>query len=795
MIKNTIALLLLLFPILIYSQTNVSGRIVDEKNTAVEFAEIILINGDSTAVKNEMSDSEGRFLMNIPVGNYLLQIKQLGFIKFHKNINANEAIDLGTIQISTSQALEEVVVENKKKLIERKVDRLIFNVENSISVAGGDALDALKATPGIRVQNEKIIMVGKGNIVVMIDDKIMQLSNDDLVNLLKTIPADNISKIEVITTPPAKYEASGNSGMINIVTKKVKKDSWNAATGVVYTQRKYSSEGLNGSFNYNKNKLTVQSSANVGQNHNLYIDRSRTYYESELWSERTPRNIENKFATFRIGADYDITSKWSTGILYLGSYSKSENNDNSLSTRTDNATANVNSYLSSVSESTSEPKLNSLNWHSAYKLDTIGRKISIDLDYFDYKNFTNRDYNGNELDTNKEIVPNTYFAVINSNGNNITNYSGKVDVEYPMSFVNLTFGGRISHSSTDNNVVFYNNETGTPELDPLQTNNFEYLEKNQALYLSGSRKINEKWEAQAGLRMEATQTEGYSAAYDQLNKNNYVRYFPTAYITYKPNENHNFSFNYSRRIRRPNYEQLNPFRIYANPFNYNEGNPFLLPSFSDLVEFNYGYKNFDAKLSYYKGTNIFEQVAIIDTETNISRFYVLNFLKTHSYGLSLNNTQEIFKWWTSVNSFFYNYSWTTSKAEFSRKNIDGSYSGFSTSNDFLIDKEKTFSGNISFWYDFPGIASLDEYTVTYGLSCSLRYLVLDKNLQISLTTNDLLKSHNPTFTSYSNGIKQQYKNYFDSQYFRIALRYKFGNSKLQVNTKEFGNAEESNRVN
>ena len=164
-----------------------------------------------------------------------------------------------SIKKIVEKQIQEVEIVAKKKLIERKVDRLVFNVENSISATGGDALDALKITPGIRVQNNQVSMIGKSGMAVMVDDKLIQLSGDDLVNYLKTIPSDNIKNIEVITTPPAKYDAQGNSGIINIRLKRAKHNSWNSSIRSTYTQTTYPAGSLGGSFNYNKNKISIES--------------------------------------------------------------------------------------------------------------------------------------------------------------------------------------------------------------------------------------------------------------------------------------------------------------------------------------------------------------------------------------------------------------------------------------------------------------------------------------------------------------------------------------------------------
>ena len=218
--KINLLTFLVLTSLNLFSQIKITGKITNLNNKPIEFAEILLLTKDSIAVKSELTNEKGSFKINIKQGDYVLQIRQLGKILCNKELIIKNDLDLGIIKITENkQQLQEVVITSKKKLIERKVDRLIFNVENSISASGGDAIDALKSTPNIRVQNDAISMIGKNNLAVMVDDKIIQLAGEDLINFLKTLPSDNIKSIEVITTPPAKYETEGNSGIVNIKLK------------------------------------------------------------------------------------------------------------------------------------------------------------------------------------------------------------------------------------------------------------------------------------------------------------------------------------------------------------------------------------------------------------------------------------------------------------------------------------------------------------------------------------------------------------------------------------------------
>ncbi|MBF6645978.1 outer membrane beta-barrel family protein [Chryseobacterium indologenes] len=688
--------------------------------------------------------------------------------------------------------IQEVEIKARKKLVERKIDRLVFNVQNSTSATGGDAMDALRVTPGVKVINDKIFIIGKSGVSVLIDDKIMHLAGDDLANFLKTIPSDQIKSIEVITTPPAKYDAQGNGGLINIVLKKTKKNSWNATIRSSYKQATYATGNLGADFSFQKDKITLFSSINTGDGTRKNIDNSSIYYPEERWENKSPRKIENKFLSTRLGLDYDLTNKLSMGFQYLGSFSEMNINENNTASYIYDSRDYLKSYIISKAKSNEKPNLNQFNFHTIYKLDSLGKKISFDVDYFSLKDKNTRNYNGNSWDKND--IPQSYFAAINNNNQDITNYSGKIDAELPLEWAKLSFGGKISQSRTHNNVVFYDNSSGTPIIDEKQTNEFDFTENTQALYFSANKKLGEKWEANVGLRAENTQTKGYSRNLDQENKNTYFQLFPTAYLAYTPNDNHSFNMTYSRRINRPNYNQLNPFRIYDNPYSYVEGNPFLKPSYTSNFEFIYTFDNLESKIYYSYEKNGFEQLGILDNDTKITRYFVLNFLKTYNIGLTENISFNPVKFWTTTNSFDINYTKSTSDTPITVGSLNGWNTYLSTDNEFSLNSKKTLSFNVGYWISLPGVNGVDKVGTNQSLYAGLKFLMLDKNLQLSIIANDILKTQKPVYTSYSNGIKTMYRNYYDTQFFTLSLSYKFGNQKLKVSKHNFGNQEEKNRT-
>ncbi len=251
---------------------------------------------------------------------------------------------------------------------------------------------------------------------------------------------------------------------------------------------------------------------------------------------------------------------------------------------------------------------------------------------------------------------------------------------------------------------------------------------------------------------------------------------------------------YSRRINRPNYNQLNPFRIYDNPYSYVEGNPFLKPSYTSNFEFIYTFDNLESKIYYSYEKNGFEQLGILDNDTKITRYFVLNFLKTYNIGLTENISFNPVKFWTTTNSFDINYTKSTSDTPITVGSLNGWNTYLSTDNEFSLNSKKTLSFNVGYWISLPGVNGVDKVGTNQSLYAGLKFLMLDKNLQLSIIANDILKTQKPVYTSYSNGIKTMYRNYYDTQFFTLSLSYKFGNQKLKVSKHNFGNQEEKKKT-
>ncbi|SKA37541.1 Outer membrane receptor proteins, mostly Fe transport [Chitinophaga eiseniae] len=792
-------ILFLLIAVFLYTsvagqQFSVSGKVINQTKAPVGFAYAGLLKPDSTPVAQTMTDTLGNFTLKAPKGVYRLIVRQFGNTGLDRQMVLDKAVDLGVIEIRELTELQGVTIAAAKRLVEQKVDRLVFNVEKAVMPTGGTALDALKATPGVRVQQESVSVVGKGEVLVMVDDRLQRMSQEDLTVFLKSIPADNIKSIEVITAPPAKYEAEGNSGLINIKLKKAKANSWDATIGAGYTQKTYGGGNVQGLFNYNHGKVALQASLSKSRQQLMTTSDDQIFYPKEWWKQEIRNKSESNALSAGLGLDYKVTPKWTTGIKYLGSFTDKTSANQPLTTRFNSHTQAVNGYVASAVDARNKPAMNALNWYHAFTLDSLGKNLTVDIDFFNYRKTDARNFSGNELDPMKGMLPGTFFSSANSNVNKVNNFSGKADVLLPYKWANISFGGKFSYTNTNNDLVVYDRHTGTPVLNTDQSNVFSYKEYNEALYFSANKKLNTQWEVQAGLRAEATQTKGYSKNLDQTNANRYIKLFPTAYVTYVPDDKNSLSLNYSRRIRRPDFDYLNPFVVRTSPYFYSEGNPFLKPSYIDNIELSYVKNQKWASSVYYSRVKDFGQdLSIVDSVTNITRQTPVNYGNTYQVGFSTYYNFNLLSWWSSFTGFNVNYQHVKSKTGFV-SSTDGYNAYCYTNNDFTLNKSKTLFFSANYALQLPGRYQIFHIGTLHMLDVSMKFLMANKKLSLTVAGEDLLNAQRPLITYYSNGIKNTVRSYGDTRGFRISLSYKMGNNQIKVKQRDFGNEDERSRT-
>ncbi|MDM1299240.1 TonB-dependent receptor [Empedobacter falsenii] len=763
-----------------YAQQEVKGIIQYTNQTPVALADVVISQGDK--IVDEIStDENGHFSVVLEEGSYNFKIEEAGATLHTITIEISKNADLGVILVPKNEnvTLKEAVVTGQKKLIEKKVDRLIFNPDLAEGAKGGNALDALKLAPRVKVDEstDAVSIIGKGSVQVMINDRMMQMSSEQLANYLKTIRTEDIEKIEVITNPPSKYEASGNSGIINIVLKNAKQESINGSLSASYSQQKYGNLNLNGNVNYRKGKWTLTSNIYNGDGNWYNENYNKTTYSNQAWIMNGTNKNTNKYYGGRIGVDYQITDKLITGFNV--DYSKG-NGDNSGKSTTDVFkfdTQAIDRYITADRSGSSwDWDYFGFNYHVIKKFATEGKKLTFDFDYSGNKNDNNSKNLTKEFTNSWTEIKDRYQDNLNISDGKSNSYNLSLDMEHPVNSWKMNYGTRLKFGVNDAKNKRLTRLT--PDTDYLEENEFstqyKYFENISSLYYSVEKQLSEKWTAKAGLRYEHAQVKSETEKADGNYKKSYDGIYPTAYLMYQAAENHSFTLNYSRRVDRPYIWLLNPQRVKQNEYNYYEGNPNLTPSNSNNFELEYAYKDLTVTSLYYRNANdLIEQVQIFDDAKNITTSKPYNIGKTYSIGLSENINVKPVKWWRLNASADVFYRKTEGGIPEMKFMVDGMNGEFRITNNFDLNKKKTLFANYSFMYNTKSTDGLDKYGDYMRHNLGFRAMVFQKKLQLSLNVSNLFENKNGSYSYQSNnvtryGISEPFRT------FRFGISYNFG---------------------
>lgn len=675
--------------------------------------------------------------------------------------------------------LEGVTVTAHKSIFTQKPDRLIFNVENSIVSNGGNALAALKITPGIKVQNEQITMIGKNEMTVMVDERPVKLSGESLINFLRGISSTTIKSIEVISTPPAKYKAQGNSGLVNIILKKAKVGTWSLILRNTYQQATYGDNKSGADFNLRKKKLSISSNISTASGKDRYAMDQFTYYPVETWHLSAPLKRSYNFMNVNFGVDYDASRTLTIGMNYLGHKTNNPFRQYKFNTEIMDANNNMSSYMETFNDKIHKGYTHVLNVHGIVRLDSLGKKIKIDLDYLRNTNKDSTSDYGASYFPDREQIAGSYYANISRNKSEVSNYAAKVDVELPLRWINLNFGGQLDFTTNSNDYTFYDNLSGSQIVDNSQSNYFKYKENIAALYLSASKSLSKRLSMQFGIRVEQTYTEGRSLTIDQANKHHYLNAFPSAYVLYKLSDIKSLSLSYSRRINRPYFYDMNPFKTYTSQYDYSVGNTSLKPSYSDNLDLLLSSGIFVHKVWYSHVSDDYAIYPTIDPTTKIIKRSPSNFINYYSVGMSESYTFNKWWWWNSYNNVTFYYIKKRAILSEAPPMIDRISGNLMTQNDFLLNKKKTWILNFGFYYELPYISSYSKVASNYYFYMGVRTNLLENRLSLSLNVNDIFKTYRMCETMTSNDVRYKYDNRSDTRYLQFSVSYKIGNSSIR----------------
>ncbi|GAA6360294.1 TonB-dependent receptor domain-containing protein [Bacteroides uniformis] len=762
-----------------------SGCVQDENRQPVEVANVLLKQAkDSAYITGMLTDTQGCFSFDQPLGEYLLHITLIGSEDLYVPVVLRGNKNVGELTLKSSSALlDEVTVTAARPVIKRLVDRVVFDAHNTIASAGGSALDLLREVPGLQVGQNSIGIIGKGGIRVYINDRETKLSGDELIDYLRSYDASQILKVEVITTPPSKYDAAGNAGIINIRLKSRPKDYVGGTASASYSAGEKDNYGYGG-VSLNLSKGRVSSFLNGGTTQGNYETREKNYryFPQNTWNSRA--DYTNYMDSFYLqgGVDVSLERDWSAGMQAIYNHSAPKpGNALSWTEVYDASTAVLDSLLYSNSDKdTGSDRLN-LNFHTDKVWDDKGKKMTWDVDYLRDNRDENMGFLSKTLLPDGTEIPGTNFDYNYLQHRKVDVVSSALDFILPFEKYKITAGAKVSFTNTRNGI---NYDTSDPTL--VQDDYFRYKEQIYALYADYSREYSERFSMQLGLRMEHTRTTGISEAKDTEDKHDYTRLFPTVYLLYSPTDGHALNFSFSNRISRPSQNMVNPFPFYQNKYTYACGREDLKPSYTYNAELGYTLKNnFNVSAYYSYSDDVFFQVVDLDAETNVTSFLWENFMQTHAFGLNNSYTFRT-KWLQAYAQHGVSYRRTTSSAATTSPEEKGWAYDASLRNTFFFNEKKTLLATLSGSYSSRQYQGIYLMSPTYSVSAGMLYRLLDNKLNLSLNVNNLFVSHSKLETM-SNGLKIIADNQFSFTSFRIGVSYTFGGdirSKGQRNSNE-----------
>lgn len=782
------------------------GKVINKQQPVESAIVSLLLAKDSSVVKTTLADKSGLYrFQQVGSGKYLLQANMVGFEKayygpFEWNGSATKM--LPDIQLTAkASGLAEVTVSSKKPLIEQKADRTIVNVEASPTNAGATAMEILEKSPGISVDKDgNISLKGKEGVVIYMDGRPTYLSGSDLVNLLKNTQGSQLDQIEIMTNPPARYDAAGNAGVINIRTKKSKVVGFNGSVTAGYGQGVYARNNQNFQLNYRKNKLNFF--GNIGRNErigfqNIAIDRRFIDGNSKqivsFFEQITDRSTYNHSYNGKLGLDYYVSNKTTMGLVYSGFNNKGGgysvgnidifNAQHTLINKTVAINGNADSWKNS-----------SLNFNLRHQLDSAGRELSFDVDYLTYNGNTNLYLNNAYQNNLGQTIAKT-DSLLGRLPQVIDIYSAKID--YVLTLKNnakLEAGIKTSFVTTDANAVYDTVSNGVIMRDYNRSNHFVYRENINAAYVNYNKALNKKWNLQLGLRAEQTLAKGDQKTTNVQFNRNYVQVFPTAYIQFAANEKNSFVLNYGKRIRRPDYQSLNPFVEFLDRYTYEQGNPYLKPQFSHNIELSHTFKGFlTTTLNYTKTTDIIQQVIMQDDSKNETFIKQDNIATQQQFGLSVNAFNQYTKWWSG--NIYLNVANNQLSGPINNAPVNISATSFMANISQQFKFNKGYSAEISGFYRSESIEGVFRIKPFGIVNIGISKQIMKNKGSIRLNVRDIFWSQKIKGESKYGTVDANFRQFNDNRIANITFTYRFSKGKGASGPRKRGGAEdEQSRV-
>lgn len=786
----------------------ISGIVKDADGKALHNATVSLLSAkDSLVVKLSVTNEMGQYKFeSISKGKFLISSSFVGYnTSYSKLIElGSENIEVTVITLKKSDGgMQAVVVSSKKPMIEVRADKTILNVEGTINAAGQDALELLRKSPGVLVdKDENISLSGKNGVQVYIDGRPSPLAGKNLSDYLKTLQANQIEAIEIITNPSAKYDAAGNAGIINIKLKKDKTIGTNGSINTGVNFGIFPKYNGNISLNNRNKKANVFGSYSYNKSRNEMFMQFRRELLDSLFEQKTTMLSNSNSHNIKAGADIFINKKSTLGFIVTGNISDNNMNNFSRTPISYMPSGTVNRIL--VADNTNDMSNTNFNFNGNYRLaNSNGSELNIDADYGIFNLRSNQlqpnyYYNpGGTVELNRYI----YNMIAPTN---INMYTLKTDYEQNYKAGKLGFGGKFSYVKTDNDFQRYNVFTSSKKLDTLRSNRFDYTENINAAYVNFN-KAYKGFMFQVGVRVENTNATGTSNGYKQNSIGSYVTYdssfnrnytnlFPSAAITFNKNPMNQWGLSYSRRIDRPAYQDLNPFEFKLDEYTFQKGNTQLTPQYTNSFSLTNTYKyKLTTTLNYSHVKDVF--TSLIDTAEKSKSFITKKNLATQDI-VSLNISYPFqYKWYSAfanLNTYYAHY-----KASFGvgrTIDLDVFAYNFYMQNSFQLGKG--WSGEVSGFYSSPSIwQGTFESKAMWAVEGGVQKQLFNGKGNLKVSVSDIFQTMRWKGTSNFAGQLMIANGGWESRLLKLNFTWRFGSNQIKAaRQRKTGIDEEAKRV-
>lgn len=786
---------LFLFPNFIFAQI-ITGKITTNEQQPTSSISVEVETNKNESLTFE-TDKNGFFSFELNQANaFTIYVKEFGYLPFEKSFKYE--INQETISINLEPDntidLKAVSITGQKPMLTRKIDRLEFNVENT-PLQNLSAWDIIKNTPNVLVKNDELSVRGNTQIMVTINDKRTLMTQDQLKQLLENTEGSSVSAIEVITNPPAKYEASG-SAIINI---KMKNNTLSGYKGMLYAryhQSIYSKGMIGTSQTYNKNKWQLTGSYYLVNGKYIRKNLDIVTYEQERtrWeSDMIRRTIAKEQHIYNFASQYSIDSlqniqfgfNGSNNPASIGNYNvptniyNLDNQEIESNYSTQNNRRQYSNRFNSYLIYDKKMGKHNLTWANNFSISRYKESQGV----FTQLYFKNEPYRENEFRTN--------------NTQDVHLYSTQLDYSFTTDNYGLESGAKYSFVVNDNELRFHEKIDNEIVYQPEKSNIFNYKEQILAFYISGNYKWK-KWETKAGLRSESTWINTISDNPFTKNKRIRTDIFPTFYLTYSINDKKQLGFNYGKRIDRPDYSFLNPSKSYYNLYAYFQGDANLRSTIIHNLSLSYTVNDWNFETYYRYEKDPAMEISYQNNTDNIVVYNFTNIKNGEAFGANLSKSISLKSWWKmnlfAMGEYNQNYYFGKSKEvenKLYKNDVFFYHLNFNTQLD--VDKEKTFNIFIGYQYNSKTIQGSFDISSSQNFYTIINKKFSDKKFEIGLTFNDIFRTDRNTISTHYANQNQYFKDYRDTQYFLINFKYNFGNQKLN-DAKQAQKTTEQNRI-